>query len=544
MLCKNVKRELRITFYVFTFHDPPTHSADVFDERCSMRLSALLTALPHVSAWGEVDVSIKAIACDSRRVVPGCLFVAYRGVAVDGHDYIPQALSRGAVAVVAEKELGELKGQVPHVVVPDGREALAYLSAAWQGFPSQRLIVVGVTGTDGKTTTCNLVHSMVAAAGRRAGLVTTVNAVIGERVMDTGLHTTTPDAPDVQRYLAEMLAAGMEMAVLEATSEGLAQHRVSACDFDVAVVTNITHDHLYYHGSYEQYRADKARLFRSLTAAHRKPDVPKVAILNADDSSYGYLRRISADRQISYALHRGADVTAKSIEFGPQLTRFAVQTPAGDFEVQTRLVGEFNVCNILAAAAVGLSQGVDGEDIQAGISAMTGVVGRMERIDEGQDFSAIVDFAHTPNALQNTLRTLRPMTPGRLIVVFGCAGLRDVEKRPQMGQIAARLADVTVITAEDPRTESLEAIMEQIAAGAAKAGAREGADYYRIGDRAEAIAFAVNLARPGDTLVITGKGHERSMCYGTVEYPWSDHDVLRSALRGEPRVTQVHQSRE
>jgi len=504
-----------------------------------MDLSELLTALPQASAWGETDVPIEAITCDSRQVAPGSLFVAYRGVAVDGHAYVLEALSRGAVAVVAEGELPELAGRVPFVVVPDGREALAYLSAAWQGFPSRQLTVMGVTGTDGKTTTCNLVHSVLIAAGCRAGLVTTVNAVIGERVMDTGLHTTTPDAPDVQRCLAEMVTAGMEVAVLEATSEGLAQHRVSACDFDVAVVTNITHDHLYYHGSLEQYRADKARLFRGLMDGHRKPDVSKVAVLNADDSSYEYLRRIPADRQIAYALHCQADVTAKSIEFAPDATRFVAQVQGGNFEVRTRLVGEFNVYNILAAVAVGLSQGLDYGEMQAGISAVAGVVGRMERVDEGQDFTAIVDFAHTPNALQNALCTLRSMSPGRLIVVFGCAGLRDVEKRPRMGEIATRLADVTVITAEDPRTEPLEEIMDQIAAGAEKAGASEGRDYYRIGDRAEAIAFAVNLARPGDTVVVAGKGHERSMCFGTVEYPWSDHEALRTAIRHKSQVARI-----
>jgi UDP-N-acetylmuramoyl-L-alanyl-D-glutamate--2,6-diaminopimelate ligase len=199
--------------------------------------------------------------------------------------------------------------------------------------------------------------------------------------------------------------------------------------------------------------------------------------------------------------------------------------------VQTRLVGEFNVYNILAAAAAGMSQGLDWGDVQKGVGKVRGIVGRMERIDEGQAFTAIVDFAHTPNALENVLRTLRPMTAGRLIVVFGCAGLRDVEKRPLMGEIAGRLADVTIITAEDPRTESLEAIMAQIAAGAEKAGARKGRDYYYIGDRAEAIAFAVNLARPGDIVIVAGKGHEQSMCFGTVEHPWSDHKALRTALR-------------
>ena len=501
-----------------------------------MQLSKLLTALPHAQIVGQMDIPISAITCDSRQVTTGSLFVAYRGVTVDGHDHVSQALASGAVAVVAERYLKVLEDQVPLAIVPNGREALAYLSAAWHDFPARRLTVVGVTGTDGKTTTCNLLYSILVAAGRRAGLVTTVNAVIGERVVDTGLHTTTPDAPDVQRYLAEMVAAGMEVAVLEATSHGLAQHRVSACDFDVAAVTNITHEHLDIHGSLKAYQQAKARLFQDLTASYRKPGIPKVAILNGDDASYDYLCRIAADRSITYAIHREADVRAMSVEFAPDLTRFVAQTPDSSFEVQTRLVGEFNVYNILAAIAVGVSQGLDNEIMQEGIRSMRGVVGRMERIDEGQDFAAIVDFAHTPNALENALRTLRPMTAGRLIVVFGCAGLRDAEKRPLMGEIAGHLADVTVITAEDPRTEPLGAIMDQIATGAERAGARKGKDYHCIGDRAEAIALAVNLARAGDTVVVTGKGHEQSMCFGTVEYPWSDHEALRTALRRRSRT--------
>jgi len=505
-----------------------------------LRLSALLAAVAEKETGRYPDVEITGLTSDSRQVAPGNLFVAYRGVAVDGHDYVPQALANGAVAVVAERKLKELEGQVPLAVVPDGREALAYLAAAWHDFPARQLAVIGVTGTDGKTTTCNLLYSILTAAGRRAGLVTTVNALIGERVIDTGLHTTTPDAPDVQGYLAEMVAAGMEMAVLEATSHGLAQRRVSACDFDVAVVTNITHEHLDIHDSLEAYQQAKARLFWGLTASHRKPGVPKVAILNADDASYDSLRRVPTDRQITYAIHHEADVTAISIEFASDLTRFVAQTPDANFEVQSHLVGEFNVYNILAAIAVGVSQGLNHADMQKGIRSVRGVVGRMERIDEGQVFSAIVDFAHTPNALENVLRTLRPMTSGRLIVVFGCAGLRDVEKRPLMGEIAGRLADVTIITAEDPRTESLEAIMDQIAAGAEQAGAWEGKDYYRIGDRAEAIAYAVSLAQHGDTVVVAGKGHERSMCFGTVEHPWSDRDALRTALCRQLRTNLVN----
>jgi UDP-N-acetylmuramoyl-L-alanyl-D-glutamate--2,6-diaminopimelate ligase len=400
---------------------------------------------------------------------------------------------------------------------------------------------VGVTGTDGKTTTCNLIHSILTAAGRRAGLVTTVNAVIGERVMETGLHTTTPDAPDVQGYLDEMVAAGIEIAVLEATSHGLAQHRVTACDFDVAVVTNITHEHLDIHGSLKAYRQAKARLFHHLDSGHRKPGVPKVAVLNADDDSYRYLHRIRADRQLAYSIEDplvgtatgagAASVTATGLQRSASDTRFAVQSPEVDFELRTVLVGDFNISNILAATSVALALGVPVEAIRQGVWDVKGIAGRMERVDEGQDFTALVDFAHTPNSLQRVLETARTLTEGRVIAVFGSAGLRDVAKRAWMGEIGGRLADVSVLTAEDPRTESLEAILGEMARGAEKAGAVEGQSYYRIPDRAEAIQFAVDLARPGDLVIACGKGHEQSMCYGTVETPWSEHEALRAALR-------------
>jgi UDP-N-acetylmuramoyl-L-alanyl-D-glutamate--2,6-diaminopimelate ligase len=507
----------------------------------TVTLAGLLSALPRgghwarVRVWGDTQLSVEAIHSDSRQVRAGSLFVAYRGVAADGHDYIPQAITNGAVAVVAEKRVRGLA--VPQVVVPDGREALAYLSSAWYGFPSRQLAMVGVTGTDGKTTTCNLLHSILCAAGRRAGLITTVNAVIGERTIDTGLHTTTPDAPDVQRYLAEMVSAGMDIAVLEATSHGLEQHRVSACDFDIAIATNITHEHLDIHGSLEAYRKAKALLFRHLAAGQRKPGLPKVAVLNADDDSYRYLREIPADRQLAYSIEANgaiqADVVTTSIRRSAADTRFTVQSPDVDFEVRTTLVGDYNVSNILAATAGAVALGVPVEAIQEGVWQVKGIVGRMERVDEGQDFVALVDFAHTPNALEKALRAARTLTGanGRLIALFGSAGLRDIEKRAWMGEIGGRLADVSVLTAEDPRTELLEDILAEMARGAQLAGATEGEGYFRVPDRAEAIQFAVDRAGPGDVVICCGKGHEQSMCFGTVETPWSEHEALRAALR-------------
>jgi UDP-N-acetylmuramoyl-L-alanyl-D-glutamate--2,6-diaminopimelate ligase len=493
-----------------------------------MQLSQLLTSLAQKDVWGNLEVGITGLASDSRQVKPGDLFVAIRGLSVDGHDFIAQALERGAVAVVGEKFPSDPSG--PFVQVPDSRQALAHLAAAFNGYPARQLKVIGVTGTDGKTTTVNLIQAILETAGHKTGMISSVNALIGDEYYDTGLHVTTPDALDVQRYLARMVAAGTEYAILESTSHGLAQHRVTACEYDVAVVTNITHEHLDYHGTYEEYRAAKARLFRDLSTSFRKPDTSKVSVLNADDSSFGYLRAIPADRHLTYGLTNSADVTARDILYLPQATQFIARTPKGDFEVHSSLVGPFNVDNILAAITVGISQEIPFRAIQEGIASVTGVVGRMERIDLGQDFAAIVDFAHTPNSLKRALETARGLTQGEVIVVFGCAGLRDAAKRPTMGEIAGRLADRVVITAEDPRTESLDDIMARIALGCEKAGKHEGEDYWRISDRGEAIDFAINMAQPGDLVIATGKGHEKSMCFGTTEHPWSDHEAVRAAL--------------
>jgi UDP-N-acetylmuramoyl-L-alanyl-D-glutamate--2,6-diaminopimelate ligase len=492
-----------------------------------MELSKLLTDLFHKEVRGRVNVDIDGLAQDSRQVRPGDLFVAIQGLDADGHDFIPDAIRQGAVAIVGERETSI---SVPYVFVPDSRQALAHLAAAFHGYPARELCVIGVTGTDGKTTTVELVRSILTATGHKTGMISTVEALIGDEHYETGFHVTTPDALQVQGYLAQMVDAGTEYAVLEATSHGLVQHRVTACDFDVAVVTNITHEHLDYHKTYEDYREAKARLFRDLARSFRKPDTPKVSILNVDDSSFEYLRPIPADRYLSYSLERPADVTAREIVHTPTVTAFTAVTPAGEFAVRTELPGPFNVYNVLASIAVGVSQAIPFEAMQKGIQAVRGVPGRMERIVLGQDFTAIVDFAHTPNALRRALETARELTGGRVIVVFGCAGLRDVAKRPMMGEIAGKLADRVVITAEDPRTEDLDTIMAQIAAGCERAGRREGEDYWRIGDRGEAIEFAVKMAQAGDLVIVTGKGHEQSMCFGTTEVPWDDREAVRKAL--------------
>ncbi|MBI5878234.1 MAG: UDP-N-acetylmuramoyl-L-alanyl-D-glutamate--2,6-diaminopimelate ligase [Chloroflexi bacterium] len=495
-----------------------------------MKLSDLLASLPgQPLSAGSPDPVINAIVSDSRRVQPGALFVAYEGVSLDGHRFIADALARGAVAlVIEEKHRASLPAGVPVAVVPDGREALARLAAAWHGFPSRRMRIVGITGTDGKTTTSSILCAVLQTAGFETGLVSTVAAFIGEKAIDTGFHTTTPDAPDLQRYLAQMADLGAQYAVIESTSLGLAQKRLAAVEYDVAVVTNITHEHLNdHHNSFDEYRSAKRMMFEQMLSSERKPGVPKVAVLNRDDSSYEFLRAIRPDVQLSYGLHPAADVRGEAVRHSPAGVSFTAHLPSvGPLTIESPLIGNYNVYNMLAALAVGWSQGLAPDVIARGIKAVRQVPGRMERINRGQPYTVIVDFAHTPNALENALKTARGLTEGKVAVVFGCAGQRDVQKRPMMGEIAARLADRVVLTAEDPRTEPLDAILDQVAAGCEQAGG----SYTRVPDRMEAIRFALSQAAPGDVVMITGKGHERSMCFGTTEYPWSDQDAVKQVL--------------
>jgi UDP-N-acetylmuramoyl-L-alanyl-D-glutamate--2,6-diaminopimelate ligase len=401
--------------------------------------------------------------------------------------------------------------------------------------------MVGITGTDGKTTTTNLLYHILQTS-RRVSMISTVNAVIGDRILETGLHTTTPDSPDVQRFLAQMVEAGTEICLLEVTSHGMAHHRVTACDFDLAIVTNITHEHLDLHGSLDAYRAAKAALFESLATAHPK-GLPKTAVLNCDDWSFEYLKARLSPKNVAWlgyslAGHPEATVTAHDIAYLPDKTRFTLRTRRHSFAVETTLVGDYNVSNCLAAATASLEiLGCSPAQVQQGMAALAGVPGRMERIHEGQPFMAVVDFAHTPNALRRSLSVARTLTPGRVIAVFGCAGLRDVEKRVMMGHIAADLADLTIITAEDPRTENLDDIIAETANAMLTQGAIEGKTFSCIPDRGRAIYHAVQLAGPDDMVIALGKGHEQSMCFGQVEYPWDDREAMRSALRGAPLLT-------
>lgn len=499
------------------------------------RLEDLIRATPIkvLAAQNLARVRISGIVLDSRQVQPDNLFVALIGGNTDGHRYIASARERGAAAVVGSKPIAEMPADLPYIQVEDTRLALAYLSAAFFDFPARSLTVIGVTGTDGKTTTSSLIYSILRSAGLKAGMISTVNAVIGDEVIDTGFHVTTPEAPDVQRYLAMMREKGLTHVVLEATSHGLAQDRVTACEFDIGVVTNITHEHLDYHGTYEAYRAAKARLFQHLQSTVVKPQGnPRLAVLNRDDQSFDYLNDLIVGRKVTYSVGNRADFVAIDPEYTPAGLTFRVRWREKDeITIRSRLVGEYNISNILAALAATIG-GLDipAEQAARGVEEMPPVAGRMEQIDLGQDFIAIVDFAHTPNALKRALETARRMTQGKVIAVFGSAGLRDRLKRRMMAEVSAEMADITILTAEDPRTESLDEILEEMASAARGRGAVEGQSMFRVADRGAAIRLGVQLAKAGDLVMALGKGHEQSMCFGEVEYPWDDRVAMRAAL--------------
>lgn len=496
------------------------------------------TNLPQPPDYDGPDARFDRLVEHTDAVEPGAAFVARVRPTGDGHPYIPEAVRRGAALVVGQQP-PPAGINVPYLQVEDSAIAAAWLAAAAAGFPGRQLVVVGVTGTDGKTTTANLIFSILQAAGIRAGLLSTIRAVIGEVEELLALHVTTPEAPVIQRYLRRMADAGLTHVVLETTSHGLAQHRVDAVDYDVAVVTNITHEHLDYHGGYEQYSAAKERLFTMLVEewalpAHNplKRQQEPAAVLNRDDSSYERLAALPLPRSITYSLSYPADVTAREVAFGAAATRFKLVLPGGEMPVAAHLVGDFNLYNMLAAAGAAHALGVPALAIRRGLEQVTQLSGRMERIEAGQPFLAIVDFAHTPNSLERAIETARRMADpdGRILVVFGSAGLRDVEKRRLMAEVAAREADLAVLTAEDPRTESLVDILEMMAGGARSQGGVEGQTFWRIPDRGQAIYFALSLAKPGDVVLICGKGHEQSMAFGATEYPWDDREATRIAL--------------
>jgi UDP-N-acetylmuramoyl-L-alanyl-D-glutamate--2,6-diaminopimelate ligase len=476
-----------------------------------------------LAGGGDPARVVGGLAYDSRRVGPGSVFVAIRGFTTDGHLFLRDAVDRGAAAVVVE-DPDLVPAGVPWVRVADTRLALARLSALFYGHPDRAFPVVGVTGTNGKTTTTHLLRSIYRAAGFETGLCGTVHNMVGDAVLP--VEHTTPESLDLYRLLADMREAGVRAAVLEVSSHALSLSRVAGVEFDAAVFTNLTQDHLDFHRDMDAYLAAKGLLFRSLGATNHK-GTKKFAVINADDAYGEALARECRVEVLRYGTRGDYDVWASDVALSPRGTSFTARGPFGALPLSLRLTGMFNVYNALAAITFGTGAGFPPAVLREGLESLAGVSGRFEPVDQGQDFTVLVDYAHTPDGLENVLKTARAFTRGRLVAVFGCGGDRDRGKRPLMGEIGARLADFSVLTSDNPRSEDPLLILREVEAGAA----RGGGSYTVEPDRRQAIRLALSGARTGDTVVIAGKGHEDYQLVGAGRIPFDDRTVARTILR-------------
>lgn len=473
-----------------------------------------------------------AVCNDSRAVVPEAVFVALPGRTVDGNGFIPDAIARGARFVIVQEDLFEdwqpfVNEDVTFVAVPDARVALAEAAAGFNGHPARTLGMIGVTGTDGKSTTTHLIAHVLNQTGGRAGYLSSVEFAAGGIVELNASHMTTLEAPELQRQLAKIRDAGARHAVIEASSIGLDMHRVDMCEFDVGVFTNLAPDHLDYHGSMAEYRDAKAALFRMLGESMEK-GYSKVAVLNEDDSVFADLRAATTVPVISYGLRSAANLTARDITHDGFGTKFKARMFGESVPVRTGLMGSYNVSNCLAAIAVAVSQGVEFAGAVRALESFPGVPGRMELIEEGQDFRVVVDIASTEQSMRNVLMMLRRATKGKLIVVFGAAGERDAARRRGIARSVSEHADLAVITNEDPRGENPQAIIEEISSSLRAHGF--GRKYEEELDRRQAIELAFSRAGKNDTVLLAGKGTEQSIVIGNVHWPWDERRIARELL--------------
>ena len=490
-----------------------------------MLTEELLAQLPAATPLGDLPAEVGMVVCDSRRISPGDVFVAIQGLREDGHAYIPQARARGASLVIGER-LDALAGGAA-VIVPDSRRALGLVAAAASGHPSKHLRMIGVTGTNGKTSTTHILASILEAAGRPTAVIGTIGVYLhGER---QDLVRTTPDAGDLQPLLAHLLARGAQAVVMEVSSHALALDRVVGCEFDGAVFTNLTQDHLDFHRTIQSYRSAKVRLFANLGGSYT--GAPKAgrkwAAINIEDPSGLVFVRRTPVRTVTYGM--GGEVTAEAIECGRDGSRFVLRGPFGLRPVRLAPPGRFYAQNALAAAAAAWAEGVDVDAIVAGLEAVRGVPGRFQTVDGPWPFLVLVDYAHTPDGMDKLLAAAREVTPGRIFLVTGAGGDRDRAKRVPMGEAAGRGADFVALTADNPRSEDPERIMDQLAEGLANVGKEP---LVRDIDRRRAIEVTVRAARPGDTVILAGKGHENYQIVGDTVFPFDDRVVVREVLEG------------
>ncbi|XJZ28406.1 UDP-N-acetylmuramoyl-L-alanyl-D-glutamate--2,6-diaminopimelate ligase [Bacillota bacterium Lsc_1132] len=483
-----------------------------------MKLQQLLSHLHPLNPFAGENPEVTSIENDNRKVQKGSLFICIKGYTVDGHDFAESAVANGACAILAERPLAL---DVPVIVVNNTNRAMAVLADAFYGQPTKKLHLIGITGTNGKTTTSHLIEKILADAGRKTGLIGTMYTKIGAQKLET--KNTTPESLTLQKTFTQMVDAGVESAVMEVSSHALDMGRVHGCDYDIAVFTNLTQDHLDYHHTMEDYKRAKSLLFSQLGNTYDFAH-PKFAILNADDEASELYQKSTAAHVVTYGIDNHADIRAENIRMAAAGTSFNLITPRGEYPVNIKLIGKFSVYNVLASTATAIVSGIPISNIIQSLEEIEGVAGRFELVNAGQDFTVIVDYAHTPDSLENVLKTIQQFADKKVFVVVGCGGDRDRTKRPIMAQIACKYATDPVFTSDNPRSEDPLAILKDMEEGV------KGENYLVIPDRKEAITFAVNNASSGDVLLIAGKGHETYQIIGGKVYDFNDRLVAREAI--------------
>ncbi|MBY6036190.1 UDP-N-acetylmuramoyl-L-alanyl-D-glutamate--2,6-diaminopimelate ligase [Fictibacillus nanhaiensis] len=484
-----------------------------------MELKELLTYLVNYKMDTEANPEITSIEMDSRKAGEGCLFVCMKGHIFDGHDFAETVAKNGAAAILAEKDLNV---NIPVIKVKDSKKALAVLADAFYGHPSQKMHLIGITGTNGKTTTSHIIEKVFRDAGKTTGMIGTIEMKIKDQSFKVA--NTTPDCLFLQNAFHRMTEEKVDAAVMEVSSHALDQGRVWGCDFDIAVFTNLTQDHLDYHKNMEEYQYAKSLLFSQMGNTYHKSD-RKVAVLNNDDPASKMFERVTSAQVISYGIDHESDIRASEIMIGSHGTSFTLETPLGTKKVTLKLIGKFSVYNVLAAISTCLLSGLDLDQIISSLEDISGVPGRFEPVIAGQDYTVIVDYAHTPDSLENVLRTIKEFSKGKITAIVGCGGDRDKTKRPLMAGIAADLADLAIFTSDNPRTEDPLQILKEMEEGI------DEANYVTIPDRKQAIHYAIEKAHTNDVILIAGKGHETYQIIGHHVFDFDDREVAREAIR-------------
>jgi UDP-N-acetylmuramoyl-L-alanyl-D-glutamate--2,6-diaminopimelate ligase len=485
-----------------------------------MKLQKLLENLHAIVPYDGDNPEITSIENDNRKVQKGSLFICIKGYTVDGHDFAESAVKNGAAAVLAERPLDL---DVPVLLVNDTTRAMAVLADAFYGQPTKSVHLIGITGTNGKTTTSHLIEKIFADAGKRTGLIGTMYTKIADKTIET--KNTTPESLTLQKTFKQMVDAGVNAAVMEVSSHALDLGRVHGCDYNVAVFTNLTQDHLDYHQTMEEYKRAKGLLFAQLGNTFDL-NKPKYAVLNADDAASEVYSRSTAAHVVTYGIEQKADFQAKNIQMTPKGTAFDLIINSVSYRIEMQLIGKFSVYNVLASISAAMVSGLKIEQIIQSIESVEGVAGRFELVNAGQDFTVIVDYAHTPDSLENVLKTIQHFAGKRIFVIVGCGGDRDRTKRPLMAQIACKFATNPILTSDNPRSEDPLAILKDMEAGV------QGENYQVIPDRRKAIFTAVHQASPGDVILIAGKGHETYQIIGNEIHDFDDRLVAREAIEG------------